>query len=76
MWCFTLVSLTLIGIPPTSAFVQQMLSDFRRAVQVSWAFMDRTDCVLIKVRLLTAGYLLTISIKAFLGRNYNYARTC
>ena len=75
MWCFTLVSLTLIGIPPTSAFVSKwyLISGALDSgiLGLSWI----GPIVLLISALLTAGYLLTISIKAFLpGEDYNYAK--
>ena len=75
MWCFTLVSLTLIGIPPTSAFVSiwYLISGALDSgiLGLSWI----GPIVLLISALLTAGYLLTISIKAFLpGEDYNYAK--
>ncbi len=66
MWCFTLVSVTLIGIPPTSAFVSKWylaVGSLATGIPVvSWL----GPVILLISALLTAGYLLTISIKAFL----------
>ena len=67
MWCFTLVSITLIGIPPTSAFVSKWylgVGAFNSAIPVvRWL----GPCTLLISALLTAGYLLTISLRAFFG---------
>ncbi|MCD8019238.1 MAG: proton-conducting membrane transporter [Clostridiales bacterium] len=73
MWCFTLVSLTLVGIPPTSAFVSKWylaIGAMESGVLVSsWL----GPIILLVSALLTAGYLLTISIKGFLpGADYDY----
>ena len=75
MWCFTLVSLTLIGIPPTSAFVSKwyLISGALDSgiPGLSWV----GPVVLLISALLTAGYLLTISIKAFFpGEDYDYTK--
>lgn len=75
MWCFTLVSLTLVGIPPTSAFVSKWyLATGALAADIpvaSWL----GPVVLLTSALLTAGYLLTISIKGFLpGEDYDYSK--
>ena len=66
MWCFTLVSVTLVGIPPTSAFVSKWylaVGSLASGIPiVSWL----GPVILLVSALLTAGYLLTISIRAFL----------
>ena len=65
MWCFTLVSITLVGIPPTSAFLSKWylaVGSLETGIPViSWL----GPVVLLISALLTAGYLLTISIKGF-----------
>jgi multicomponent Na+:H+ antiporter subunit D len=73
MWCFTLVSLTLVGIPPTSAFVSKWyLATGALAAEIPVASWLGPVILLISA-LLTAGYLLTISIKGFLpGEDYDY----
>ncbi len=73
MWCFLLVSITLIGIPPTSAFVSKWYlatGSFASGIPViSWL----GPVVLLVSALLTAGYLLTIVIRGFFpGEDYNY----
>lgn len=66
LWCFTLVSITLIGIPPTSAFLSKWylaLGALESGIPtVRWL----GPAVLLLSALLTAGYLLTVAIKAFL----------
>ena len=65
MWCFTLVSLTLVGIPPTSAFVSKWylamgsLGTDIRVIDVLGPI------VLLASALLTAGYLITITMRGF-----------
>ena len=66
MWCFTLSSITLIGIPPTSAFISKWYLA-QGALNMDIPVIRWLGPVLLLVSaLLTAGYLLTISIRAFL----------
>ena len=69
-WCFTLVSITLIGIPPTSAFVSKWylaVGALNSGIPViRWL----GPAVLLVSALLTAGYLLTISLHAFFSDDY------
>lgn len=73
MWCYTLVSLTLVGVPPTSAFLSKWYlasgSLSSGAPVLSWL----APVALIISALLTAGYLLSITLKAFFpGDEYDY----
>ncbi|MBR4718961.1 MAG: proton-conducting membrane transporter [Lachnospiraceae bacterium] len=73
MWCFTLVSLTLVGVPPTSAFLSKWYlaeASLGSGLAVtSWL----GPLVLIISALLTAAYLLGITLKAFFpGDEYDY----
>lgn len=65
MWCFTLASLSLIGIPPLCAFV----SKWYLAVGALESGLDPVTwlgpVILLVSALLTAGYLLPVSIKGF-----------
>ena len=65
MWCFTLVSLTLVGIPPTSAFLSKWylaIGSLNTGIPVlSWL----GPVTLLMSALLTAGYLITITMKGF-----------
>ncbi|MFI3207167.1 MAG: proton-conducting transporter membrane subunit, partial [Clostridia bacterium] len=67
MTCFTIASLGLVGIPPLNAFVSKWFlieGSFNADIPViSWL----GPIVLITSALLTAGYLLKISYKAFWG---------
>ncbi len=66
MWCFTLSAVTLIGIPPTSAFISKWYLA-QGALGMDIPVIRWLGPVLLLVSaLLTAGYLLTISIRAFL----------
>ncbi|MCR5000669.1 MAG: proton-conducting membrane transporter [Lachnospiraceae bacterium] len=73
MWCYTLVSLTLVGVPPTSAFLSKWYlasGSLESGIPtLSWL---APLCLIISA-LLTAGYLLSITIKAFFpGDEYDY----
>ncbi len=66
MWCFTLASITLIGIPPTSAFISKWYLAMGALDTGIGVLRWLGPVVLLVSALLTAGYLLTISIRAFL----------
>ena len=75
MWCFTIVSLALIGIPPLSGFVSKWylaVGSLEGGVPVlSWV----GPVVLLASALLTAGYLFTITIQGFFpGADYDYTK--
>lgn len=74
MWCYTIVSLGLIGIPPTGGFVSKWylaVGSLSRAIPV---FRWLGPLILLISALLTAGYLLPLTIQGFLpGADYNYA---
>lgn len=72
MWCYTLVSCALIGIPPTCGFISKwFLAEGALAMDIAanWA----GPCVLLVSAVLTAGYLLPITIRGFFpGADFNY----
>ena len=73
MWCYTLCSLALIGIPPASGFISKWYlatGSLATGLEVvSWL----GPVVLLISALLTAGYLLPIAIDAFFpGPNFEY----
>ena len=74
IWCFTLASVGLIGIPPTGGFISkwnlaQGALDSGLPV-LSWL----APAVLLLSALLTAGYLLPVTIHGFFpGRDFDYA---
>ena len=73
MWCFTLASLSLIGIPPTGGFVSKWLlaEGALSAGEGSLAYWGVG--VLMVSALLTAGYLLPIVIRAFFpGKDFDH----
>ena len=73
MWCFTIFGLTLVGIPPTSGFVSKWnlaMGSLTSGVPYGWV----GPVILLISAFLTAGYLLTISIQAFLpGSDFDYS---
>lgn len=75
VWCFTLVSITLVGIPPTSGFISKWyLATGALSSEIpvfSWA----GPAVLLVSALLTAGYLLSITIAGFFpGHDFDYEK--
>jgi formate hydrogenlyase subunit 3/multisubunit Na+/H+ antiporter MnhD subunit len=73
MWCFTLGSLALIGIPPASGFVSKWYLAEAALDSGLGAFTWLVPVVLLVSALLTAGYLLPIAINGFFpGRDYEY----
>lgn len=73
MWCYTFASLALIGIPPASGFISKWylaIGSLQSGIPVfSWL----GPVVLLVSALLTAGYLLPITIKGFLpGADFDY----
>lgn len=73
-WGFTIASLGLIGIPPAGGFVSKWyLATGALAAHVG-AFQYLIPAILLISALLTAGYLLPISVKGFFpGTSYDYA---
>ena len=71
MWCFTLASLSLIGIPPMAGFVskwQLLTAGLEAPLQV---FGIAGLAVLVVSALLTAGYLLPVVTNGFFpGRDF------
>lgn len=73
MWCFTLVSITLVGIPPTSGFISKWYLAIGSLETGMGAYAWLGPVVLLLSAMLTAGYLLPISIEAFFpGFQYDY----
>ena len=74
MGCYTLLSLALIGIPPASGFVSKWYLAIGSLESGTGFFSVAGPVVLLVSALLTAGYLLPISIRAFLpGEDYDTA---
>lgn len=66
LWCFTFASLGLIGIPPTGGFITKWyLAQGSLSSEIA-VFSWLGPVILLVSALLTAGYLLPITIKGFL----------
>lgn len=73
MWCFTVVSLGLTGIPPTGGFISKWYLAQGALSSGICGFDWIGPVVLLVSALLTAGYLLPISIQGFFpGEDYDY----
>lgn len=66
MWCYTFASLGLIGIPPTGGFISKWYLATGALDSGIKIFNFLGPIVLLISALLTAGYLLPVSINAFL----------
>lgn len=74
MWCFTIASLGLIGIPPTPGFISKYYLAMGALSFPNQVLGYLGVAILITSALLTAGYLLPISIKAFFpGKDFDYS---
>ena len=73
IWCYTFVSLALIGIPPTSGFISKWylaIGSLKSGVSI---FEWLGPVILLVSALLTAGYLLPITVHGFLpGEEFDY----
>ena len=65
MWCFTLASLSLVGIPPTGGFLSKWILAQGALQANEGAFTYVGIAILMVSALLTAGYLLPIVTNAF-----------
>ena len=65
MWCYTIVSLGLIGIPPTGGFISKWYLAVGAIDSGIPVFRYLGPAILLVSALLTAGYLLPITMKAF-----------
>lgn len=75
MWCFTLASLSLIGIPPTAGFVSKWYLAQGALTPELGAWGITGAAVLLVSALLTAGYLLPVVASSFFpGEDYDYSR--
>jgi multicomponent Na+:H+ antiporter subunit D len=74
IWCYTFASAALIGIPPASGFISKWylaVGSLDSGIEIfSWL----GPVVLLTSALLTAGYLLPITVNGFLpGADYDYS---
>ena len=75
MWCYTIVSLGLIGIPPTGGFVSKWYLAIGSLMTDIPVFRWLGPVILLVSALLTAGYLLPLTIQGFLpGADYDYEK--
>jgi len=73
IWCYTFASLALIGIPPASGFISKWYLATGSLESGIPYFSWIGPVILLISALLTAGYLLPITIKGFLpGKEYDY----
>lgn len=71
LWCYTIVSLALIGIPPTGGFISKWYLATGSLESGIAVFSWLGPVILLVSALLTAGYLLPITINGFLpGKDY------
>lgn len=66
LWCYTFASLALIGIPPFSGFTSKWYLAQGALQSETGIFRILGPIILLVSALLTAGYLLPITIKGFL----------
>ena len=75
IWCFTLYALALIGIPPASGFVSKWFLCLGALEGDIGVFRFLGPAVLLISALLTAGYLLPITINGFFpGSDFDYSK--
>ncbi|MDE6751140.1 MAG: proton-conducting membrane transporter [Lachnospiraceae bacterium] len=66
LWCYTFASLALIGIPPMSGFISKWYLAQGALQSGTGVFQMLGPVILLLSALLTAGYLLPITVKGFL----------
>nr|WP_304971169.1 proton-conducting transporter membrane subunit [uncultured Schaedlerella sp.] len=72
-WCYTFASLALVGIPPASGFISKWYLAGGSLESGIPVFYWLGPVILLVSALLTAGYLLPITIRGFLpGADYDY----
>lgn len=73
MWCYTIVSLGLIGIPPASGFISKWSLAMGALAFPMRAVGYLGVAALLVSALLTAGYLLPVTIRGFfVGNDFDY----
>ncbi len=76
LWCCTFVSLGLIGIPPMGGFISKWYLMSGMLESGTGVFSWLGPAVLLISALLTAGYLLPVTVRGFLpGKDYDYSRS-
>ncbi len=75
IWCYTFASLALIGIPPADGFISKWHLAVGALKSGAGVFTWLGPVVLLISALLTAGYLLPVTIKGFLpGADFDYGK--
>ena len=73
IWCYTFASAALIGIPPASGFISKWYLATGALASGTGIFSWLGPAVLLTSALLTAGYLLPVTVNGFLpGADYAY----
>ena len=73
IWCYTFAAAALIGIPPASGFISKWYLATGALSSGIKTFSWLGPVTLLTSALLTAGYLLPITVKSFLpGADFNY----
>lgn len=73
IWCYTFASAALIGIPPASGFISKWYLATGALASGIQTFSWLGPVVLLTSALLTAGYLLPITVNGFLpGEEFDY----
>ena len=73
IWCYTFASAALIGIPPASGFISKWYLAMGALDSGLGVFAWLGPVVLLTSALLTAGYLLPITVNGFLpGADFDY----
>ena len=65
MWCFTFASLSLVGIPPLGGFISKWYIALAAVGDGMGVFSILPPIILLISALLTAGYLLPVTVDAF-----------
>ena len=74
IWCYTFASAALIGIPPASGFISKWYLATGALASGIGVFSWLGPVVLLTSALLTAGYLLPITVNGFLpGADFDYS---
>lgn len=75
MWCYMILSLALIGIPPTGGFISKWYLAEGALQSRTGIFAWLGPAVLLVSALLTAGYLLPVALRGFFpGGQEDFAR--
>lgn len=75
LWCYTILSLGLIGIPPASGFVSKWNLAMGSLASGIPVFSWLGPVILLVSALLTAGYLLPVTMQGFFpGEGYDASR--